>query len=478
MIIMGSHCARRPSGVRETDSMTKLCEHAPADSCLGGVKISAGQRKDDVRHGDTMPALEPFLAEHRLVIELILNNAPDAAAVALDAHLRSAARKQQTRLKDLKAHHRPTVPLYLRQVATQEARTKYLALRNAVTVEGRDPVPTKRGSRSGAAVSSSGAPTFGDMADAYIAAHEGTWRNGKHRWQWVATLTKQCAPICPLPVDKIDAKAVLSVLSPIWTKTPETASRLRGRIERVLAAAQVAGHIDPDKPNPARWRGWLDHMLANPKKLGERGHHEAMDWRDVPAFMAKLAVVDTTAARALEFLILTASRTSEVIDMPWNEVGDLDALKPAWSVPKERMKMKRGHDVPLSARAVDILREQFARRSTSSFGPHGFVFEGDRPRRGLSNMSFLMLLRRMKLSVTAHGFRAAFRSWAADHGVAFELAEAALAHSSSSVVEAYQRSSMLERRRPIMAAWAEHCSGAGKAQASAEIVPFRQGAVE
>ena len=313
------------------------------------------------------------------------------------------------------------------------------------------------------------------MADAYVAAHEGTWRNGKHRWQWVSTLSKHCAPIRPLPVDRVDTKAVLAVLSPIWTQTPETASRLRGRIEKVLASAQVAGHIDPDKPNPARWRGWLDHMLGNPKKLGERGHHSAMDWRDVPAFMAKLAVIDTSAAAALEFLILTASRTSEVIAMPWSEVGDLDAPRPAWVVPKERMKMRRDHSIPLSDRAVEILRQQLARRSTSSFGEHPFVFEGDRPRQGLSSMSLLMLLRRMKFDVTGHGFRSSFRSWCGDKAVAFEVAESALAHTSSSVVEAYMRSNMLERRRPVMQAWADHVMG--KTQ-PAEVVAFPMQAAE
>ena len=360
-------------------------------------------------------------------------------------------------------------------ISLQEARTKYLALRHAITVDKVDPLAGKRGSRSGAPTAASGAPTFGQMADAYIAAHEGTWRNGKHRWQWVSTLTKHCAPIRPLPVDKVDAKAVLSVLSPIWTATPETASRLRGRIEKVLAAAQVAGHIEPDRSNPARWRGWLDHMLANPKKLGDRGHHEAMDWRDAPAFMAKLAVVDTTAARALEFLILTASRTSEVIAMPWSEVGDIDALKPAWSIPKERMKVKRDHLVPLSDRAVEILRDQRALRSTSSFGPHPFVFEGDRPRQGLSTMALLMQLRRMKLDCTAHGFRASFRSWCGDKAIAFEVAKSALAHTSSSVVEAYMRSNMLERRRPVMQAWADHVMG--KTQ-PAEVVALPTQAAE
>jgi integrase len=216
--------------------------------------------------------------------------------------------------------------------------------------------------------------------------------------------------------------------------------------------------------------GWLDHMLANPKKIGERGNHAAMGWRDVPAFVAKLRTMGSTASAALEFTILTASRTSEALDMTWDEV-DLDSLKATWTVPAARMKMKRDHLVPLSPRAVAILRGQLASRPQSSFGPHPYVFPGQRPRRGLSNMSLLMLLRRMKLEVTTHGFRSSFRTWCADHAVAFEVDEACLAHTSASVVAAYQRSAMVERRRPVMAAWARFC--AGEEAASAEVVPLR-----
>ena len=182
------------------------------------------------------------------------------------------------------------------------------------------------------------------------------------------TLTKYCAPIRSTPVDKVDVKAILRVLEPIWTRAPETASRLRARIETVLAAAQVAGHIDPDKPNPARWKGWLDHMLANPKKIGERGNHAAMDWRDVPAFVAKLRDHGFDRERGARIRHPVASRTGEALDMTWDEV-DLDD-RPTWTIPKERMKMDRPHNVPLSPRAVDILRGQSATRPTSSFGPH------------------------------------------------------------------------------------------------------------
>jgi integrase len=184
--------------------------------------------------------------------------------------------------------------------------------------------------------------------------------------------------------------------------------------------------------------------------------------------------LDTTAAAALEFLILTASRTGEVIDLPWTEIGDLDAPKPTWRIPASRMKMSRDHTVPLSNRAVEILRKQLAKRSTSGFGDHPMVFEGARPREGLSQMSLLMMIRRLGVPVTAHGFRAAFRSWCADHAVAFEVAESALAHTSDSVVKAYQRSDMLERRRPVMAAWSDFVTG--KTAASAEVVPIRRAA--
>jgi integrase len=271
---------------------------------------------------------------------------------------------------------------------------------------------------------------------------------------------------------------VFAALEPIWDKTPETASRLRGRIEVVIDSARGPGD---ERRNPAAWSGWLKMKLGAPpdikldRKTGERvaqGHHAATDWRDVPAFVAKLAAMDTTAARALEFLILTASRTSEVIDMPWDEVGDLDAPQPTWIVPKARMKMKRDHLVPFSPRAVDILRERLAQRSTGSFGPHPFVFEGDRPRRGLSQMSLLMLLRRMKVDCTGHGFRSSFRTWCADKGVALEVAESALAHAPfNAIIQAYQRSSTLERRRPVMTAWADFVTGKTK---PSEVVPIRQ----
>jgi integrase len=348
------------------------------------------------------------------------------------------------------------------EMSLAQARIKHAELR-AQVLAGTD-VIAKRNVKAAAP---SGTPTFGEMADRYIATHESGWKNSKHHQQWVMTLTKYCAPIRDLPVDQIDAKAVLKVLEPKWRDAPETMSRLRGRIEVILASAQVAGHIEPDKPNPARWRGWLDHMLPPPKKIGSRGHHAAMDYRNLPTFMAMLGQTVGDSSRALAFTVLTCARTGEALGATWDEI-DLETA--TWRVPKERMKMGKAHDVPLSDQAVAILRAQHATRSQN---PH--VFPG-RPMRGLSNMSMAMLMRRLGAGdYTVHGMRSAARSWMADQGVAFELAEAALGHQvGNAVVQAYQRSSMLERRRPIMSAWASFLSG----EDANNVVPFRAAASE
>jgi integrase len=341
------------------------------------------------------------------------------------------------------------------EVTLDEARIKHAELR-AVVLKKIDP------RAKGSAARPSAKPTFGQCADAYIRAHLTGWRNAKHGRQWSQTLTTHAADIRNTPVDQVDANAVRRVLEPIWNKTPETASRLRARIEAVLASAQVAGHIDPDKPNPARWKGWLDHMLPNPRRLGARGHHAAMPYAHVPAFMTLLSEIDTMASRALMFTILTVARSGETLGMTWDEV-DFDAA--TWFVPASRMKMKKEHAVPLSEQAVAILKRQEAERDRNPF-----VFAG-RPQRPLSGMAMSVLLRRMNVDATVHGMRSSARSWMADNGVEFELAEACLAHAvGNAVVQAYQRSSMIERRRPIMKAWANWLSG----PATAEVIPLRR----
>ncbi len=334
-----------------------------------------------------------------------------------------------------------------------EARAKHAAARKAVVVDKADPLAEKRAAKAASAAKAQ--PTFGEAAGAYLRAHEAGWKNPKHRAQWMMTLTKYCEAIRDTPVDQVNAKAILRVLEPLWNKTPETASRLRARIEAVLASAQVAGHIDPDRPNPARWKGWLDQMLPKPKKLGARGHHAAMPYAELPAFIARLEEAPGAAPQALAFTVLTAARSGEVLNATWDEI---DLATATWTVPAERMKMRKEHAVPLSDAAVDILRQL---ASEEARGRSPYVFPGARPRRPLSVMAMTMAMRRLGAGgFTVHGFRSAARSWMADNGIEFEVAEACLAHAvGNAVVAAYQRSSMLERRRPLMQSWADYLTG-------------------
>jgi integrase len=336
---------------------------------------------------------------------------------------------------------------------------------------GIDPVGNRPKSKAEQPVKS-GAPTFGQCADQHIALNEGGWKNSKHHQQWVMTLREYAAPLRDVSVDKITTADVLAVLKPIWNEKPETASRLRGRIEAVIASAQVDGHIEEGRSNPARWKNWLDRKLPKPKKLGKtdrktgekikRASHASMAYAKVPAFMAKLAETPGVAALALRLTILTACRTSEVLNMTFDELDLDDAV---WSIPEERMKMGKPHRVPLSNAALAILRTQEAER-----GKNPFVFPG-RPMRALSNMSMAMLLRRMKCEVTVHGFRSSFRDWATEVEKAeYSTAERCLAHVvGNDAALSYDRSDRLELRRPIMTAWASFVTGSD----ASNVVPLR-----
>jgi integrase len=348
------------------------------------------------------------------------------------------------------------------EVSLADARAKHAALRKIVVSDKRDPLADKRAAKAAVATPSV-KPTFREIADDYIATHEASWRNAKHREQWRNTLgDAYCSAIRDLPVDKVDTTAVLKVLLPIWTKIPETASRLRGRIETILSSAQVAGHIPEDRSNPARWRGWLEHRLPNAKKIGERGHHAALPYADLPKFMARLGREPGTVAKALAFIILTAARSGEALGMTWDEV---DLATATWTVPKERMKAGKAHVVPLSDQALAILRGQYQTRGKN---PH--VFPSHLPRQALWSASLALVMRRLGANATTHGMRASFRMWAADQGIAFEVAEQCLAHTvGSAVVQAYQRSSMLERRRPVMDAWASFVMP----KPDAKVVPIK-----
>jgi integrase len=342
------------------------------------------------------------------------------------------------------------------ELSISVARAKHMEMRKRVLVDKQDPARQKQ---QGASV-----PTFGEAAEAYLAAHERSWRNDKHRWQWRQTLTDYCAPIRAMPVDAVDTAAVLRVLKPLWTSVPETAARLRGRIETVLDSARALGHIDENRANPARWRGHLDKLLPKRQRL-TRGHHAAMPYAAVSAFMSKLKETSGSAAKALQFVILTAARSGEVFGMQWDEI-DLDAE--VWTAPAERMKAQREHHVPLSAAAVDILRGQLAARR----GKQSYVFPGKSGRAALSNMALAMTMRRLDAGdYTIHGFRSAFRDWAAEHGVDDSVAEQCLAHKiGTAVTRAYLRTTVLERRRKVMADWAAFLAGGG---AAATVVLFK-----
>jgi integrase len=293
-----------------------------------------------------------------------------------------------------------------------------------------------------------GGATFGECADRVIEAMKPAWRNQKHKKQWEMTLREYAAPLRPLPVDKITTYDVMSVLKPIWNSKCETACRLRGRIERVLDAAKAQGLRGGE--NPARWRGHLDQLLPKRQRL-TRGHHAAMPYGDVPGFVAKLLTRDATAALALEFAILTAARSGEVFGARWDEF-DLDNAA-LWTVPAGRMKAGVEHDVPLSSRALAIVKKMRESRSGD------FVFPGHKPSKPMSALAFKMLLRRMKIvGASAHGFRSAFRDWAGDctdHPC--DVVEAALAHTIKNKTEAaYRRSTALEKRRALMADWAAY----------------------
>lgn len=327
--------------------------------------------------------------------------------------------------------------------AVKLARARALAAdaREAIA-EGRDPIAEKRKEEE---------PTFGEAADAFLASNETAWRNEKHRAQWAMTLGTYAKPMRGRKVSEIGTDDVLGVLTPLWQKRPETASRLRGRIERVLDFARAKGWREGE--NPALWRGHLKAILPARQKL-TRGHHAAMPYRAVPDFLAQLAGRDAMAARGLAFLILTAARSGEVLGATWDEF-DLEAG--IWTIPANRMKAGQLHRVPLSKPALGIIAALSEARVSD------FVFPGQKPNRPLSGMAFEMLLRRMQAGAfTVHGFRSAFRDWAGDEtSFPREVAEQALAHRVGDATErAYRRADALERRRKLMEAWASYCTAA------------------
>ena len=297
--------------------------------------------------------------------------------------------------------------------------------------------------------------TFEQVAKALIASKEAGWRNDKHRAQWGSTLETYAYPTMgAVPVSEIDTGHVTTALNPIWTTIPETASRLRGRIEAVLDYAKAMGWRVGE--NPARWRGHMANLLPARGKVARVQHHSALPWAEMGAFT-----------------ILTAARSGEVFGARWCEI---DLANKVWTIPGERMKAGREHRVPLSPAAITVLKAMEIARPEDDDKGEAFVFPGAKTGSPLSGMAMLVLLRRMNRDdITAHGFRSTFRDWVAEStSYAGEIAEAALAHVVSNAVEAaYRRGDLFEKRRKLMEAWAEHCAKVAK-PSSAKVTPIRR----
>jgi len=319
--------------------------------------------------------------------------------------------------------------------------------------DGIDPFEHRKAQRSAALLEAAKSMTFDQCAEAYVNAHQAGWKNKKHVAQWGSTLKTYAAPVLGnLPVQVIDTTLVMKALDPIWKKKPETASRLRGRIEAVLAWATVRGFRRGD--NPAVWKNHIDQLLPARSKVRAIKHHAALPCAELPTFMIDLRIRDAIAARALELLVLTACRTSEILNVRWDEINLLERV---WTIPADRMKGKREHRVPLSDAAVAVIKKMKDLRQGE------YVFLGAKTGKPLSNMALLMLLERMgRRNLTSHGFRSTFRDWAAEcTSFASEVVEMALAHTISSKVEAaYRRGDLFEKRRRLMDTWADMCMSA------------------
>jgi integrase len=324
-----------------------------------------------------------------------------------------------------------------------EARAKARSLRQQL-LDGVDPWTVRqqqRTDRLAALAERARAMTFRQAATACIESHADGWRNAEHHRQWITSLERFAFPILgDLPVEEIATPHIVKTLEPIWKTIPETASRVRGRIERVLAWAQVRGFRSGD--NPARWRGHLAELFPAVGKIAKPKHHSSLPFTDVPELMLELAAIDHIAARALEFTILTAARAGEVLGATWDEI---DTVAKTWTVPARRMKAHKEHRIPLSERALALLAT--LPRSDKRIFPIGEI-------------AMLFLLKKLRPTVTVHGFRSSFRDWASERtSYPPHVAEQALAHSIGSKVErAYHRSDLFEKRRRLMADWALWCS--------------------
>lgn len=343
-----------------------------------------------------------------------------------------------------------TITLAKARIKAHECREQLLA--------GIDPLGAKKEAAQAQRIEDAKALSFRQCATNYHLAHKDSWKNAKHADQWTNTLSTYAYPVIgELPIASIDVGHIMKILEPIWKSKTETASRLRGRIESVIDWATAHGYRIGE--NPARWKGHLDHLLMSKSAANKVVHHPALPYGELAAFLPNVQEQEGNAKQALELLILTACRTSEVINATWDEV-DLELA--TWTIPAERMKAGREHRVPLSARACDILKEQQAtRESELHVDTNLFVFPGRKKAQPLSNMALLQLLKRMgRTDLTVHGFRSTFRDWAGEcTNHPREIAEAALAHTLKDKTEAaYARGDLFDKRRILMNDWAAFCA--------------------
>jgi integrase len=337
-------------------------------------------------------------------------------------------------------------------VSLADARAKAAACR-ALRQDGMDPIEARRAQHAQAALDAAKAITFKEAAERYIATHRAGWKAAKHAGLWENTLATYAYPVIgKVSAQAVDTALVLKILEPIWNTKPETAGRVRGRVEAIMDWAKSRGLRQGE--NPARWRGHLQYQLPARSKVRRVKHHAALPYAELSEFMVALREQEGIGARALEFTILTAARTGEIIGATKDEA---DAAEKLWTVPAVRMKAGREHRVPLSSRALVILKEMTAPRN----GEHTFVFPGGKRGKPLSNMAMAQVLKRMdRDGITVHGFRSTFRDWAAEcTNYPNEVVEMALAHSVSDKVEAaYRRGDLFEKRRHLMADWAAYCN--------------------
>jgi integrase len=355
-------------------------------------------------------------------------------------------------------------------VNLEDARENALKVWAAI-LEGRDPIDEAAEQAAERALAAAKSITFDEAADKYIDAHSPGWKNKKHAAQWRATLAAYASPLLgPLPIAKIDTALVMKVIEPIWSVIPETASRVRSRIENILDWAIARGYRTG--PNPAAWRGHLAKLLPARSKIQKKKHHPALPFTDAPRFMADLASRGGLSARALEFLTLTATRTNEVTGA---REAEFDLAGKLWTIPAERMKAERDHRVPLTDRAITILK------TLPREAGNDYVFIGARAGRPISNASMAKVMKEMawtsdtpgKIAVP-HGMRSTFRTWCAEcTSYPREIAEVALAHKigDNDTEAAYQRGDLLAKRARLMAAWAKYCYAPATL---AEVVPLRR----